>query len=185
MFTKEFESIIPKKYVTVDDMKGYLYIDLEGDEELLEGLIMASEVLIQNYLGRELAELECEEDVLNPALVAAIKIQVANMYNSRESVSFGSAPQRIPYSLEMLIQPFKKYDRPTATIQAQLNQIWAALYAEYFNRVEVNAKHLQDFEEYKKTQEETDKAQSENIKENTDKINNINVDTNTDDGYFE
>lgn len=98
-------------FVTVEDIKRFLYIDFEADDLLLAELIEAAEDSISRHIGRRLNELVRCDGTLPGSLLQAIKIMVANMYASRESVAFGGNPIKIPYSFEYLLQPFKNYKR--------------------------------------------------------------------------
>lgn len=99
-------------YVTVEDIKKYLYIDFDDDDAIIGDMINAAEGIITKRLGvDDLTGYEDERDELPAALIACIKIMTANLYNSRESVAFNATPQKIPYSLEYLLQPFKNYKK--------------------------------------------------------------------------
>lgn len=103
-------------YITVEDIKKYLYIDFDDDDAIIGDMIKAAEEIIAKRLNKDdLSSFEDKtENIPNP-LLACIKIMVANMYNSRESVSFNATPQRIPYSLEYLLQPYKDYKRSSGS----------------------------------------------------------------------
>lgn len=94
-------------FVTVEDIKRFLYIDFEADDLLLAELIEASEDTISRHIGRRLSECALSDGTLPGSLLQAIKIMVANMYASRESVAFGGNPVKIPYSFEYLLAPFR------------------------------------------------------------------------------
>ena len=98
-------------YVTVEDIKRFLYIDFEADDLLLAELIEASEDTISRHIGRRLSDCKLSDGSLPGSLIQAIKIMVANLYASRESVAFGGNPIKIPYSFEYLLQPFRKIKR--------------------------------------------------------------------------
>lgn len=105
------------QYVSVKDMKKYLYIDFDDDDSVIGDMINAAEEIIAKRLDvPDLSVYEDKTDKLPNPLIACIKIMVANMYNSRESVAFNAVPQRIPYSLEYLLQPYKIYDRETKKV---------------------------------------------------------------------
>ena len=97
-------------YLTIEQLKKYLYIDFEEDDITLGDMIGAAQQTVSNYLGVPLYTLEDEYGMIPTPLLQAIKILSANMYVNRESVAFGQ-PHKIPYSLEYLIQPYKNYKR--------------------------------------------------------------------------
>ncbi|WP_106831161.1 head-tail connector protein [Parabacteroides pacaensis] len=94
-------------YVTVEDLKQHLNIDYEGEEGYLVSLIETAEVSVETYIRSPLTEYE-KDGKLNPMLVHAIKIFAGNLYANREAVAFVE-PRAIPYTLDYLLQPFKKY----------------------------------------------------------------------------
>ena len=98
-------------FVTVEDIKRFLYIDFEADDLLLAELIEAAEDTISRHIGRRLSELVRCDGTLPGSLIQAIKIMVANMYASRESVAFGGNPVKIPYSFEYLLAPFRSFKK--------------------------------------------------------------------------
>lgn len=98
-------------FVTVEDIKRFLYIDFEADDLLLAELIEAAEDTISRHIGRRLNELVRCDGTLPGSLIQAIKIMVANMYASRESVAFGGNPVKIPYSFEYLLAPFRSFKK--------------------------------------------------------------------------
>lgn len=98
-------------FVTVEDIKRFLYIDFEADDLLLAELIEAAEDTVSRHIGRRLSDLKQADGTLPGSLLQAIKIMVANMYASRESVAFGGNPVKIPYSFEYLLAPFRSLKR--------------------------------------------------------------------------
>lgn len=97
-------------YVSVDDLKVQVNLVREyrdEDEYLLE-LLEVAEVSVEKHIQQPLAEFVDEAGKLNPMLRHAIRIIAAHFYANREPVAYGQ-PHIIPYTLEYLLQPFKKY----------------------------------------------------------------------------
>ena len=96
-------------YVEVIDIRKYLNLPFCDDDLLLADLEEAAEEVLAGHLNVEsLSQYEDSNGELPAALQTAIKTIVANIYQNRESVSYGQ-PYRVPYQLEYLIQPFKNY----------------------------------------------------------------------------
>ena len=99
-------------YVTVEQLKHHLRIEVSADDDYLAGLEKVAEVAIANELGQNLA-LYTRKGALPTPLCHAIKLLVGDLYNNRESVAF-AAPHEVPRSLHYLLQPYRKYDVGTS-----------------------------------------------------------------------
>ena len=96
-------------YVTVEDMRRYLNLNMCEDDLLLAELEESAEDILAGHLNVEsLEEYEDEKKDIPQALKTAIKTIVANIYTNRESIAYGQ-PYRVPYTLEFIIQPYKNY----------------------------------------------------------------------------
>ena len=100
-------------YVTVEQLKHHLRIEVDADDSYLEGLEKVAEVAIANELMKPLA-FYSRKGVLPSPLQHAIKLLVGDLYNNRESVAF-AAPHEVPRTLHYLLQPYRKYDVGTST----------------------------------------------------------------------
>lgn len=100
---------IKAMYVTVGEIKEHLNISASYTEEdtMLNSMIEASEIAVENYLQQPIDTFVIENK-LNAALKHAIKIMVGNFYANRESVAYTN-PQPVPYTLEFLLKPYRKY----------------------------------------------------------------------------
>lgn len=98
------------KYTKVEDLQKHLEIDYleEGDERQLKLLLDASESRIEKEINQSFSKFVDEEGVLDSALVAAILIFAGTLYANREAVAYTNA-QPVPYTLNFLLQPFRKY----------------------------------------------------------------------------
>jgi len=98
------------KYTKVEDLQKHLEIDYleDGDERQLKLLLDASESRIEKEINQPFTEFVDEEGVLDSALVAAILIFAGTLYANREAVAYTNA-QPVPYTLNFLLQPFRKY----------------------------------------------------------------------------
>lgn len=98
------------KYTKVEDLQKHLEIDYleDGDERQLKLLLDASESRIEKEINQPFTVFVDEEGVLDSALVAAILIFAGTLYANREAVAYTNA-QPVPYTLNFLLQPFRKY----------------------------------------------------------------------------
>ena len=85
-------------------------IDTVDAEETtyLENLLDASVSTIENKIQQPLTDVLDGDGNLPAPLKSAALLIAANLYANHEPTSFGT-PQRIPYSLDYLIQPYIKY----------------------------------------------------------------------------
>jgi len=100
-------------YITIEQLKHHLRIEVNADDDYLGGLEQVAEVAIANELGKPLAWYT-KKGVLPTPLQHAIKLLVGDLYNNRESVAF-AAPHEVPRTLHYLLQPYRKYDVGTST----------------------------------------------------------------------
>lgn len=94
-------------HVSVEEIKKHLNIDFSDDDEYLASLIETSEASVEMYTSSLLSDYVVE-GTLNPMLKHVIKIFAGTLYANRESVSTIEA-KPVPYTLEYLIKPFRKY----------------------------------------------------------------------------
>ena len=98
-----------QQYITVEELQSQCFIDSPTDKEIkyLEDLLDASVTTIENKIQQKLVDISPEGKLPKPLKQAALLI-AANLYANREPVAYG-VPQRIPYTLDYLIQPYIKY----------------------------------------------------------------------------
>lgn len=98
------------KYTKVEDLQKHLEIDYleDGDEKQLKLLLDASESRIEKEINQSFSEFVDADGKLDSALVAAILIFAGTLYANREAVAYTNA-QPVPYTLNFLLQPFRKY----------------------------------------------------------------------------
>lgn len=98
------------KYTKVEQLQKHLEIDyLEtGDNEFLGLLLDASESRIEKEINQPFSTFVDEDKKLDSALVAAILIFAGTLYANREAVAYSNAVP-VPYTLNFLLQPFRKY----------------------------------------------------------------------------
>ena len=96
-------------YITVSELEKQCNIDnvTESETHYLEDLLDASTTTVENKIQQKLADV-LVDGVLPVPLKQAILLIAANLYANREPVAYG-VPQRIPYTLDYLIQPYIKY----------------------------------------------------------------------------
>lgn len=95
-------------YVTLNDLKTHLKVEVTADDAYLTSLINVAETAIGNELGKTLSTF-AEDGALPAPLTQAVMIFCGDLYNNRESVAF-SAPHEVPRSLGYLLAPYKIYD---------------------------------------------------------------------------
>lgn len=100
-------------YVTLQEVKHHLRVEVSEDDTYLEHLIDVAETAIANELGKPLEYFQ-DGDTLPKPLLQAIMIQCGDLYNNRESVAFAT-PSEVPRTLTYLLQPYKKYDAGLST----------------------------------------------------------------------
>ena len=99
-----------QKYITAAELAKQCNIDTvdAGETTYLENLLDASVFTIENKIQQPLTDALDGDGNLPAPLKSAALLIAANLYANREPVAYGT-PQRIPYSLDYLIQPYIKY----------------------------------------------------------------------------
>lgn len=97
-------------YLTVESVRRFLNIPFTDDDELLMELIEGAESAIEHHIGQPISTFVSEDRELDPGLKTAIKTLVANLYSNREPVAYGQV-YKVPYTMEYLLQPYKKYTK--------------------------------------------------------------------------
>ena len=97
-------------YVTTAELAKQCNIDDTTDEEsYLSGLLEVSVTTVENKIQQKLDDVKTANGGVLPApLKQAMLLIAANLYANREPVAFG-VPQRIPYTLDYLIEPYILY----------------------------------------------------------------------------
>lgn len=88
--------------VSLEDMKEYLRVDFDDDNELITNLILAGTQYIQNATGQIFTSS-------NNIAVMCIQLLVANWYSNRTPLQSGRAVE-IPYAISYLIPQLKYCD---------------------------------------------------------------------------
>ena len=96
-------------YTKVEQLQKHIEIDYleEGDSDFLGLLLDASESRIEKEINQPLTVF-VNDNKLDSALVAAILIFAGTLYANREAVAYSNV-QPVPYTLNFLLQPFRKY----------------------------------------------------------------------------
>lgn len=119
-------------WITLEEAKKHLNLDdtFNDDDNYVLYLIQVAEDTVEKHIDRDITEVckvyeeplnnvEDEDDdnneeevvinyILPQPLKHAMLLYIGNMYDNRESVSFGS-PRDIPFSYEYLTQLYRKY----------------------------------------------------------------------------
>jgi hypothetical protein len=98
-----------QNYITVVELEKQCNIDnpTDSDVSYLESLLDTSVTTVENKIQQKLADVLID-GILPAPLKQAMLLIAANLYANREPVAYG-VPQRIPYTLDYLIQPYIKY----------------------------------------------------------------------------
>lgn len=119
-------------YITLNQLKSHLNIDSDftADDNLLEMYGDVAEAVVQRHLCILLSELVDGGGVLPPPIRQAILFYAGNLYNARESVSFGTAPQNIPFTYQYLLDLYKNYADTTSDefIESALDRLAQATF---------------------------------------------------------
>ena len=119
-------------YITLNQLKSHLNIDSDftADDSLLEMYGDVAEAVVQRHLCILLSELVDGGGVLPPPIRQAILFYAGNLYNARESVSFGTTPQNIPFTYQYLLDLYKNYSDTTSDefIESALDRLAQATF---------------------------------------------------------
>ena len=98
-----------QQYITTAELEKQCNIDNSTADEIkyLEDALDTSVTTIENKIQQKLADISPEGKLPAPLKSAALLL-AANLYANREPTSHGT-PQRIPYTLDYILQPYIKY----------------------------------------------------------------------------
>lgn len=98
-------------YIDLSTIKKHLNIDesFKDDDEYLLMLEKVAEKSVAKHIDKDLAELEDGGELPSP-LLQAMLLFIGNMYNTRESVTFGSAME-VPLSYNYILDLYKDYSK--------------------------------------------------------------------------
>lgn len=85
------------------DLKEHLRVDLADDDNLLTGELEAARGYVEGWCG----PLDDFTDGVPPALVQAMKMYVAHLYENREAINVGNIVSEIPMGFFDLIDPHR------------------------------------------------------------------------------
>ena len=96
-------------YITLSQAKAHLNIDTDFtlDDAYITSLIEVAESCVENHIDIALSELSVSGKLPAP-LIHSILLQVGNLYNNRESVTF-SKYSTLPLAYEYLLAPYINY----------------------------------------------------------------------------
>ena len=100
-----------QNYITTEQLAQQCNIDnpTADDTTYLSDLLEAAVTTVENKIQQKLADVAAaNNDTLPAPLKQAMLLIAANLYANREPVAFG-VPQRIPYTLDYLIEPYILY----------------------------------------------------------------------------
>jgi len=97
-------------YISLEEVKDHLRVDINDEDRYIEGLIEAAEASLGHNLGITLENLLLSGSLSDlPAdLKHAEKLLVSQWFENREPVNYRNLMARaLPYSLDYLIYPHK------------------------------------------------------------------------------
>jgi hypothetical protein len=95
-------------YVTLEQAKDHLRVDIADDDFYITDLIAVSEQSIENEIGSTLVS-NLSGGVLPKPLYQAILLLIGHLYATREPVMVGVSVVKCPFTLEYLIYPYKTW----------------------------------------------------------------------------
>jgi hypothetical protein len=95
-------------YVTLEQAKDHLRVEIADDDFYITDLIAVSEQSIENEIGSTLAS-NLSGGVLPKPLYQAILLLIGHLYATREPVMVGVSVVKCPFTLEYLIYPYKTW----------------------------------------------------------------------------
>lgn len=78
------------------------------DDELAQHYLDAAEDAIGQRIGRVLGSGE-EQQPLTPALKSAVLLWAGHLYEHREAVVTGKTPATLPFAVDALIAPYRRW----------------------------------------------------------------------------
>lgn len=98
-------------FITLELIKKHLNIDeyFEEDDQYLLHLALVAEEVVSKHIDDNLSDLADEEGNLPAPLQQAMLLFIGDMYQSRESVAYGSTPVEIPLSFSYILSLYKNY----------------------------------------------------------------------------
>jgi len=91
--------------VSLDDLKAHLNVTSDDDNGLLTTQLGAARGYVEGWCG----PLDDFTTGVPPALVQAMKMYVAHLYENRESTSFAATASEMPMGFFDLIGPWRKW----------------------------------------------------------------------------
>jgi hypothetical protein len=95
-------------YVTLEQAKDHLRVDIADDDFYILELIAVSEAAVENEIGTTLVS-NLVGGVLPKPLYQAILLMVGHLYATREPVMVGVSVVKCPFTLEYLLYPYKTW----------------------------------------------------------------------------
>lgn len=96
--------------INLERIKKHLNIDTEftDDDDYIEFLCSVAEDVVQKHIDKTFEEIIAEEGEIPNALLHAMLLFIGNMYDSRESNTYGSV-NKVPHSLEYILNMYRDY----------------------------------------------------------------------------
>jgi hypothetical protein len=95
-------------YVTLEQAKDHLRVDIIDDDQYISDLIEVSEAAVANEIGDDLTDVLIS-GVLPKPLYQAILLMVGNLYEIREPVMVGVSVVEVPLTYKYLLMPYKTW----------------------------------------------------------------------------
>lgn len=90
--------------ITIYDLKEHLNITSNDDDTLLSSKIATAMVMVENFIGEKLADIEPA-----PApILEAIRQLAAHLYENREPFLVGTQSAALPFNAIDLLMPYRR-----------------------------------------------------------------------------
>ena len=93
-------------YITLEEAKTHLRVDFSDDDTYIQDLCNLVEEVVATEIGQLLDEFD---DGLPLGLTHAMMLILAHLYMVREPVVIGVSVNKLPYSYQYLLEPYKNY----------------------------------------------------------------------------
>ena len=108
--------------VSLEAAKRHLVVDFNDDDQVIGVCLSAACDVCQQYLGRQYSDVEIGSEGapdVPPAVVAAILMLTASLYEKRAEQTFDVPPMSLPSTVRMLLAPYRLlYVEPEITSEA-------------------------------------------------------------------
>ena len=95
--------------LTLYDLKLYLRIDHDDDDEHLQDFLIAAREYVETATGLDLKRAAADPEPIPRRAAQAIRLLVSHWYEIREPVVVGVVPAQVPFSVSRLINQLRDW----------------------------------------------------------------------------